>query len=132
MYRQTFETVIKKNNISKKYGINLMTSKKFWCPPRRPRLISIPQTQMIVSTEKSRRSSTHILTRKFGNVIKKKRAHHESLQVQVVKLTSHGALEAIDISLRDKTPPNLGFTELIKSITALSGSWKNNLDAVET
>ena len=128
-----------------------MTSKKFWYPPDTNSPDPKDSLSQIIKELEIQKIIYTYSYKKVRQCYQKKRAHwqdlskvqwdHESLvkrpvvekdlKLQVLTLT-HGVLEAIDISLRDKTPRNLGFTELIKSITALSSSWKNNLDAVET
>ena len=55
------------------------------------------------------------------------------LQKDIELLTlTHLCLETIDIILKDETPRDLEVTRLIKSIAALNGAWKKNLDEEES
>ena len=51
--------------------------------------------------------------------------------IELLTLT-HLCLEPIDIILKDETPRDLEVTRLIKSIAALNGAWKKNLDEEES
>ena len=116
-----------------------MISKKFWYPPSSYTDSADPNdslSQIIKELEIQKiiyAYSYKKVRQCYQKKSQKKRAHwqdlskvqwdHESLvkrpvvemdlKLQVLTLLIVGVLEAIDISLRDKTPRNLGFTELM-------------------